>query len=262
MPAILAPDERAWLRDYLLETLVAGPTRTTRHNAVRNARLLARRDEDKLLGLSFEGLDLDEIMDAVAALCGCSADPSDTVGPGYIHPDRTLDELEAMAERLAAATRRGERVLICTGHPSGPLPLYQAVARALAAAGGKILTPRDGERLGRDRHGARLRILYLDGAGVLSDGARLLHTHEAWPMEALLEAGEPPDLVLADHGFAGAAIERGLETLALNDVNDPAIAVAKARRKIDIVVPLDDNVPPTLYKPLAGVLVRAIRANR
>jgi hypothetical protein len=78
-------------------------------------------------------------------------------------------------------------------------------------------------------------------------------------MDALLEAGEPPDLVLADHGFAGAAVERGLETLAFNDINDPAIAVAKARRKIDVVVPLDDNVPPGLYAPLASVLVDAIR---
>lgn len=254
----LAPEDRARLRAYLLSTLVAGPTKTTRDNAVRNARLLARGDEDKLLGFSFDGLDVTEVMDAVAALCGCSPDPNETDGPGYIDPDRTLDEVEAMAARLAEAARRGERLLICTGHPTGPLPLYQAVARALVLSGCKILTPREGERLGRDRHGHSLRVLYLDGVGVLSDGARLLHTHEAWPMETLLEAGEPPDLVLADHGFAGAAIERGLETLAFNDVNDPAIAVAKARRKIDVVVPLDDNVPPTLYEPLAEVLVRAI----
>jgi hypothetical protein len=262
MPAVLTAEERAHLRGYLLETLLAGPTRTPRDNALRNARLLAQGDEDKSLGFSFEGLDLQEVMDAVADLCGCSPDPNETGGPGYIDPERTLDALEAMAERLATAARRGEKVLLCTGHPTGPLPLYQSVARALSAKGCKILTPREGERLGRDRHGGSLRILYFDGVGVLGDGARLLHTHEAWPMEALLEAGEPPDLVLADHGFAGAAIESGLETMALNDVNDPAIAVAKARGKIDVVVPLDDNVPPSLYRPLAEVLVRAIRTNR
>jgi histidinol phosphate phosphatase hisN-like protein len=260
MPGFLSPDERARLRAYLNETLIAGPTKTTRDNTVRNARLLAEGDEDKMLGFAFEGLEVQEVMDAVSALCGCSADPSDTSGPGYIDPDRTIDELEAMAARLAGAARRGERVLITTGHPTGPLPLYQAVSRALAEAGCKILTPREGERLGRDRHMRSLRILYLDGVGVLGDGARLLHTHEAWPMAALLEAGEPPDLVLADHGFAGAAVEAGIETLALNDVNDPAIAVAKARRKIDVVVPLDDNVAPSLYRPLTDVLLSAIRA--
>jgi hypothetical protein len=260
VPGLLTEEERAHLRAYLVETLVAGPTRTPRDNVVRNARLLAQGDEDKMLGFSFDGLDLREVMDAVSDLCGCSPDPGETTGPGYIDPERTLDGLEAMAERLAAAARRGERILLCTGHPTGPLPLYQAVARELAGAGCKILTPREGERLGRDRYGRGLRIVYLDGVGVLGDGARLLHTHEAWPMEALLEAGEPPDLVLADHGFAGAAIESGLETHAFNDVNDPAIAVAKARRKIDVVVPFDDNVAPSLYAPLADLLVRVIRA--
>jgi histidinol phosphate phosphatase hisN-like protein len=259
MPPILSSDERARLREHLLETLVAGPTRTPRDNAVRNARLLAQGEPDKLLGFSFEGLDLAEVMEAVAALCGCSSDPDETEGPGYIDPDRTLDELEAMASRLGQAARRGERVLVCTGHPTGVMPMHMAVARSLAVAGAKVLTPREGERLYRDPHGRSLRVLYLDGVGVLSDGARLLHTHESWPIEALLEAGEPPDLVLADHGFAGGAVEQGVETVAFNDVNDPALAVAKARRKIDVVVPLDDNVPPVNYEPLAAVLVRAVR---
>ena len=254
----MTPDERARLGAYLVETLVAGPTRTSRQNAVRNARLLAAGDPDKALGFSFEELELTEVMDAVAALCGCSADPTDVEGPGYIDPDRTMDELEAMAARLAEAAAKGERVLICTGHPTGVLTMHQAVARALIETGAKVLTPREGERISRDHHGRNLRILYLDGVGVLSDGARLLHTHESWPMDALLEEGEPPDLVLADHGFAGAAVEQGVETIAFNDVNDPAIAVAKARGKIDVVVPLDDNVPPGLYAPLASVLVEAI----
>ncbi len=259
MAAILSPSERARLREYLLETLLAGPTKTPRSNAVRNVELLAAGDPDKMLGFSFEDLDPQEVMDAVAALCGCSADLAQRDGPGYIDPDRTLDELEAMAARLALAARRGERVLLCTGHPTGPLPLYMAVSRALADAGCKVLTPNEGAKFGHDHRGRRLRVLYLDGVGVLSDGAALLHTHSGEPMEAILEAGEPPDLVMADHGFAGAAIARGLEVIGFNDVNDPALAVAKARRTIEVLVPLDDNVPPGLYQPLAEVLVRAIR---
>lgn len=259
MPPILSTEERARLRDYLLETLLAGPTKTPRSNAVRNAELLAAGDPDKMLGFSFDGLDPQEVMDAVAELCGCSADLNDRDGPGYIDPDRTLDELEAMAARLAEAALRGERVLLCTGHPTGPLSLYMAVARALGEAGCKILTPSEGVKFGRDHRGRRLRVFYLDGVGVLSDGAALLHTHSGEPMELLLEAGEPPDLVMADHGFAGAAVERGMEVIGFNDVNDPALAIAKARRKLDVLVPLDDNVPPVLYAPLADVLVRAIR---
>src|SRR3989442_1649238 len=131
MSDVLSPEERAGLREHLLTTRVAGDTRTPRDNAVRNAKLLAQGDPDKALGFSFEGLDVQEVMDAVAALCGCSADPTDTAGPGYIDPDRTLDELEAMAERLGEAAAAGERVLITTGHPTGVMPMYMAVARSL-----------------------------------------------------------------------------------------------------------------------------------
>lgn len=259
MPPILTEVERARLRDHLLESLVAGPTKTTRANAVRNAELLAAGDSDKMLGFSYENLDPQEVMDAVAALCGCSPSLAEREGPGYIDPDRTIDELEAMAARLALAAQRGERVLLCTGHPTGPLPLYMSVSRALAAEGCKILTPREGEKLHRDHRGRKLRVIYLEGVGVVSDGAGLLHTHSGDPMTAVLEAGEPPDLVMADHGWAGSAIEHGLEVIGFNDVNDPALAVAKARGKIEVLVPLDDNVPPRLYDPLTEVLVRAIR---
>jgi hypothetical protein len=259
MPPILTEIERARLREHLLDTLIAGPTKTARSNAVRNAELLAAGDSDKMLGFSFEGLTAQEVMDAVAALCGCSPDLEEREGPGYIDPDRTLDELEAMAARLGLAARRGERVLLCTGHPTGPLVVYMAVSRSLAEAGCKVLTPNEGVRFGRDHRGRRLRVFYLDGVGVLADGAALLHTHSGEPMEILLEGGERPDLVMADHGFAGAAVERGLEVIAFNDINDPALAVAKARRKLEVLVPLDDNVPPGLYQPLADVLVRAIR---
>jgi hypothetical protein len=258
MPQVLTAEERARLREHLLRTLVAGPTRTPRSVVVRNAELLAAGDPDKSLGLEFPGLSVEEAMEAVAALCGCSADPRDREGPGVIDPDRTIAETEAMAVRLAQAADRGERVLVCTGHPTGLLPLYMAVVRALARSGAKILMPRQEERIRGVLRGRRLLVRYFDGVGVLTDGVNLLHTHDARPMEALLE-GATPDLVLADHGFAGAAVARGIETLAFNDVNDPALAAAKARRSIDVVVPLDDNLPPDHYDPLVRVLVRAIR---
>ena len=47
-------------------------------------------------------------------------------------------------------------------------------------------------------------------------------------MELLLEeADKPPDLVVADHGFAGEAINRDIPTVAVMDTNDPGLAVAK-----------------------------------
>lgn len=252
----MSPDA---FRAYLVESRIAGTTRTPLADVVRKAEMLAAGDEDTELGLGTVGLELAGILAAVGSLCGCSPTPSEREGDGFIDPDRTLSALEAAARRLAGAARRGERVLLCTGHPTGLLPMYMALARALDAAGAKVLTPRENERLARDPLGRRRnRLRYLDGVGVLTDGATLFHTHEAWPMERLLAEIDPPDLVVGDHGYAGAAIARAVETVSFADVNDPALAVARAGGRTEVVVPLDDNVPPALYAPVASMLERGV----
>lgn len=256
----MTPEQRESLHAYLLDTRIAGDTRTPRRSVVGNAEALAAGDPDKSLGFDFVDLDAQEVIDAVATVCGTQRDLGLRDGPGYIDPERTLDELHGYGDRLAEAAGRGELILACTGHPAGLLHLYQEVVRALADAGCKILTPRAGERL---RSGAPRwsgdRVRFLGGVGSLTEGAHLHHTHESWPMERLLEDGEMPDLVLADHGFAGGAVVRGVETLAIADVNDPALSVAKVRGHLDVVVPLDDNVNPELYDPITSYLVGRVR---
>ena len=87
---------------------------------------------------------------------------------------------------------------------------------------------------------------------MLDDKGAFVHTHDAAPMEQMLaELGAArPDLVIADHGWAGAAGEAGVPTVAFADSNDPALFVGEAEGKIDVVVPLDDNVLPRYYTPL------------
>jgi Phosphatase len=258
---MMTPERRAQLRAHLIASGIAGDTKTTRENTVRNAHLLAEGDPDKFLGLDHLGLDVEEVMRAVAELCGCDPDPNATHGPGYIDPDITLDALDAYAHRVADAARRTQALLICTGHPTGPLPVYTAMARAFEARGCKVLRPLDDVKLpaplGDPRRHRGNRVRFVDGVGLYADGASLYHTHASWPMERLLDACDP-DLVLADHGFAGAAIARSVETLAFNDINDPSLAVARHRRMTDVVVPLDDNVAADLYAPLGAFLVEAI----
>lgn len=67
---------------------------------------------------------------------------------------------------------------------------------------------------------------------------------------------EPPDLVVADHGWAGVAADRGIDTLGLADCNDPALFVAEHEGKPIVTVPLDDNVPPQHYDPLSEFVTR------
>ena len=57
-------------------------------------------------------------------------------------------------------------------------------------------------------------------------------------------------MVLADHGYAGTAIVRGIPAVAAMDINDPALAVAWAENQNDVsIIPFDDNRPPRCYEP-------------
>src|SRR5207302_9158208 len=114
---------------------------------------------------------------------------------------------DAAAELLAAAAAQRSPVFVATGHPTGVLSLHLAVAAALAAAGCRLLTAPDGLAI-PDR--GRLRSL--GGVTMLSNGADFLHTHAAEPMQRLLDVwgDDRPALVLADHGWAGAAGQAGL----------------------------------------------------
>jgi hypothetical protein len=98
---------------------------------------------------------------------------------------------------------------------------------------------------------------------MVTGGADLEHTHDPEPMrgmlDALAQAGEaPPDLVVADHGYAGAAGMAGIETVGFADSNDPALFVGEAEGLISVAVPLDDNVLPHLYAPLTDLLIGGI----
>ena len=71
-----------------------------------------------------------------------------------------------------------------------------------------------------------------------------LRAHHRWP-----------DLVVADHGWAGAAGQAGIDAVGFADSNDPALFVAEAEGKVLVCVPLDDNVAPHLYAPLTAYLL-------
>ncbi len=74
------------------------------------------------------------------------------------------------------------------------------------------------------------------------------HTHDPAHMRSVLEeTGGAADLVVADHGFAGAAVAEGIPAVAIMDTNDPAWAVVSARGADVTVVPMDDNRPLNSY---------------
>ncbi|QKG22786.1 phosphatase [Actinomadura verrucosospora] len=139
------------------------------------------------------------------------------------------------------------------------------------------------------------RLVYAEPGVAMLEGEdfRTHHTHDPHPMEAMLRElasgasgsgtdsaaggggggtadasaisgnGETmngeracwPDLAIADHGWAGAAGQAGIDTVGFADCNDPALFAGAAEGKIDVVVPLDDGVSPHHYAPLTAYLL-------
>ena len=248
------------LREHLIAARIAGDVDTPRESNVGNAARMAEGRPGYDFGLvPARDWTTDEVVEVMARRCGTSPDPAYVRGPDTIDVDLTLAALERVRDRLALAAQRRERVLLATGHPTGILVLHLAVAAALRAAGAEVLVPDlrgwtwpwdDGRAGWGVRH-----VRAIAGVHVLATGGELLHTHAPEPGRALLDAlPEPPDLVVADHGWAGAAAARGLEVLAYADCNDPALFVAEEEGLPITVVPLDDNVLPHLYDPVQALL--------
>jgi len=256
-------------RDELIEHLVtnriAGDVATSRQNNLGNFRRLADRDSRHLFGIEPEGSwTFAEVLALMARRCGVSPDEAYREGVDYIDPELTVLRLDAMAARLQQAAELREQVIVATGHPTGLLAVHVEVARALAAAGCRLLMPAAGWSYEIQRYGYRERreIRYVGGVAMLANRGDLNHTHSPRPMVEMLDrlrssSDRWPDLVVADHGWAGAAGQAGVDAVGFADSNDPALFVAEAERKVLVSVPLDDNVYPHLYAPMTAYLLAA-----
>jgi hypothetical protein len=235
------------LRRGLLGGGVAGIVSHPMDNVLWRIGLLCDGDPQSQFGLSgLTGFSRAEVLAMVARASGFQPDPNDRWGPVRVDPERVLRACEAVGDRLALACDRDERIVLATGHPTGLMQLYTKVGRELVRRGVSLLRPADGVSW---REGGRHReIRYVHGVAVLTDRASALHTHSAEPMERMLEEVRP-DLVFADHGWAGAAIEAGIETVSIADVNDPALIVARELGRTEVVIVMDDNVRPDAYWP-------------
>ena len=239
---------RQELADALLAGKVAGPvTSHDRRNVRWKIDRLVAGDPDLQFGLT--GLDkfgADEVLAMMATAAGFDPDPLLDEGPTAIDPDRVLRACEEAGERLAEAAESGDHVIIANGHPAGLPLLYMATGSLLEEHGAKLLRPLSGFDWRED--GRHREIRYLHGVAMLTDRGSTLHTHAPGPMERILQEVRP-DLVFADHGFAGAAIEAGIDTISIADVNDPAPVVAQRQGRTGVVIVMDDNVQPEDYWP-------------
>jgi hypothetical protein len=236
----------------LLEAGVAGAN--TSHGAENNLykiELLLEGDAAHTFGLEelLRDASFEEAYEAVAYQTGYPPDRGETPGRGCIDPVRTAAGLLEAGERVRAIAEAGGRFVFATGHPGALLFYYLGLTRWVEELGGETLTAETGGRYGRG-----VSLDWVGPVGALGNGASLFHTHSPDPMRDVLRELGAVDLVVADHGFAGAAIASGIPAVAIMDTNDPALAVA-ARRGADLsVVPMDDNRPQNSYAVALEVL--------
>ena len=258
MPIPAIPS-RAELVDHLVRTRIAGDVATPRENNLSHYRKLANGERHYWLGLELgdRWTDEQDVLAVMAERVGVNDDPEYRYGQDTIDPELTVDGLNRMAARLRKAAEGRQRVLFATGHPGGLLDVHRATAEALRAAGCEIVVIPDG--LTTDEG----YVFQFADVAVLEHGASLWHTHSGEPMRAILTGlerqGRPlPDLVVADHGWAGYAAQHGIDSVGYADCNDPALFLAEAEGTLQVAVPLDDHVTsPRFYDPLTAFLLNA-----
>lgn len=172
------------------------------------------------------------------------------LGPGYFDPAKSAIALMTAMERLRLAAERHQHIAFATGHPGAMTGLLDRLARWAEALGAHVVTLEQPLPV----KGA----YYLDMLGnvlAVSDNASNWHTHDTVFMDALLQHHRV-DLVVGDHGFIGAALNRGIACLGFYDTDDPALPVAQYLGLPIISVPLNDNRYNVYGRRLAELMIQ------
>ncbi|MET7637773.1 phosphatase [Streptomyces sp. NPDC005438] len=260
LPLPLPPaPSRSELVDHLVRTRIAGDVATPRENNLAHFRQLANGDRHYWFGLEFgdRWADEQDVLSEMAERCGVNDDPDHRGGQDTIDPELTVGALERAAAELRKVAKSRGRVLVATGHPGALLDLHGATAAALRGAGCEVV------RVPLGLIADEGLVAQFNGVAVYERGASLWHTHSPAPMNAILSAlersGEPlPDLVVADHGWAGAAAQWGVAAVGYADCNDPALFLAESEGTLRVAIPLDDHVAdPRFYEPMTAYLLDA-----
>lgn len=235
----------AKLRKLLTQSGVTGEIAS--HDAKKNigsVKLLIKQDTYATFGIlavhdaiRHKTLTMHSATEILAIALGVSVERLHQKGPGYIDPELTADGLRRMIMAIDEAIATGQLILVATAHPGSMLAYYQYLVGYIEGKGGRIYQSSEPFQVAKYRW-----IDEVGGVHMLSDEGNLMHTHDAESFGRFLaDLPEAPGLVLADHGYAGAAINRGLKTVAVHDTDDPGIVMAAHLGLNVIAIPMNDN---------------------
>jgi hypothetical protein len=236
------------VREQLKQHHVAGRSlRFGRDEVLGLMRQVVHGAPQALLGLpAFTALAKEQVEAAVDAVYGWDGD-----GPrARIAPARTVDGFTAGVARVLEVARSGGRVTFATARPAALLPMHRRLAARAGAEGAEVLAVQESAGFGPSSR----RIRWFDHVAVLTDGAGLLGDATVEAAEEWLFTIARPDLVIADHVYAGVALASGLEVVAFADLDAVALAVAAWQGRSVRIVPLDDRRAPGAYAPLLDLV--------
>ncbi len=238
-------------RSLVVKSRIAGKhDRLGRTEVLSVMRRVIGGDPPALLGLDrFAGVDLAELRATAMEVWGWNIDEP-TVA---IDPDRLLAGVVAARGRVLDVARRGGRILVATSRPASLLPLHQSLARLCRSAGGHLLDSGEAGPIhaaGR----ASVRLWWVGGVAVLTDGDALLADPGVEAIDELLFTVPYPDLVVGDRGYAGGALRAGIESVAIADLDAIALGLAACRGLPVTVVPMHERRPASAYSALEPLL--------
>ncbi len=254
--------DREGIARRLLELGLAGETPNTPASNLRAIRQM--RDGNVFYTFGIEAvrqamarglLSEAAVIDLMARHCGQANGQDFLASNGRIAVEAAMAGLERGAQLIRRVIQARGTVAFGTGHPGSLLNAYNRLADALERRGCRIARTAPGATVGVD-----WVLDFVGRVAVTSDTCGVLHGHSTRPMEQFLAAyGDPIDLVIGDHGHAGAALNAGIATVALMDTNDPALAIAAHLAIEDLVViPLYDNRPNAVSEELADLWLSLI----
>lgn len=254
-PEAIAASPRA-LAEHLDRARITGEVATAREDNLAHIGGFLDRDPDLEFGVEpTRDWSWEEVFRLMVDRVGIDPDPGHLRGQDTIGVRQCLEALDRYRRIFSRTVREGGKILFATGHPAGLFPVYRRMAETARARGAQVLGIQEG--LAHDDGDVR----QIADVVMFQRYGALAHTHRPQAMRLVLDqlaaGGVVPDLVVADHGWAGAAASRGVPTVGIADCNDPGLFVSEAQGQLLVAVPMDDNVLPHLYEPLIAYLCTA-----
>ena len=225
---------------------VAGPhARMGRTEVAGVVARLGAGHPDATLGLQLGHISREEAWAGIEEVWGYDGEGL----RAQIDPARTLDGAAQAAVRIDDVARAGGRVALATGRPASLLGLYRTLAARLVERGAEVLAYEAFGPFGGGRS-----LWWVDGVAIVTDGSGILGDDGITAGQEWLFAVGRPDLVIADRGFAAAALGAGHETVTIADLDAAVFGVAARRGHPVRIVPLNERRPPEAYAPITAAL--------